>query len=208
MEGADTSKPQYLHLGFHLPHTPVLPPKSFRDRFREKSYDLPKFDPGEMEKLPEQLKQLYKAMKADDMTEEEKQAAVQDYYAFCAYGYRLVGEAVDAFKSYCEKNEQEYLIVFTIGDHGWHLGEQGIMAKFGPWTQSVANAVIVVSSDKEKVPAGKVYSDLTEFVDLAPTLLKEAGWIWQSNPWTISMDTVSWMCTTKRCRRGIIYLEK
>ena len=28
-QGADPGKPQFLHLGFHLPHTPVIPPKSF-----------------------------------------------------------------------------------------------------------------------------------------------------------------------------------
>ena len=101
--------------------------------------------------------------------------AIQDYYAFCAYADALIGESVDAFKDYCLKNKQEYLIIFTVGDHGWHLGEQGIMAKFGPWKQSIHNAAIIVSSDKSKVPAGNVSNEIVEFIDFAPTMLAAAG---------------------------------
>ncbi|EWH11716.1 sulfatase [Catenovulum agarivorans DS-2] len=174
-KGADTSKPQFLNLGFHLPHTPVLPPKSFRDRFKDKVYDIPKFEKSELDKLPEQLKRIYNAGKIDEMTYEQKQQAIRDYYAFTAYGDALIGEAVEAFKKYSEENNQEYLILFAIGDHSWHLGEQGMEAKFGPWKQSVANAILAVASDKSIVPAGGVYRDLVEFVDFAPTILTAAG---------------------------------
>lgn len=173
--GADTSRPQFLHLGFHLPHTPVLPPKSFRDRFREHRYRVPEFDEAELDSMPAQLRKVFKSGNMVDLTDDEKQQAIQDYYAFCAYGDSLVGEAVDAFKSYCEANDQEYLILLVVGDHGWHLGEQGIVAKFMPHRQSTWNAAILVSSDKDYVPAGDVYDDLVEFVDFAPTFMKAAG---------------------------------
>ncbi|WP_143873435.1 sulfatase-like hydrolase/transferase [Catenovulum sediminis] len=174
-KGADTRLPQFLNLGFHLPHTPVLPPKSFRGRFKDKVYDIPKFEKSELAKLPEQLRRIYNAGKIDAMTYEQKQQAIRDYYAFTAYGDALIGDAVEAFKKYSIENGQEYLIVFAIGDHSWHLGEQGMEAKFGPWKQSVANAVLVVSSDKSVVPSGGVYRDLVEFVDFAPTILSAAG---------------------------------
>ncbi|NHN38394.1 sulfatase-like hydrolase/transferase [Pseudomaricurvus alcaniphilus] len=175
-KGADTTKPQFINLGFHLPHTPVLPPKSFRDRFKDKVYEIPDFDKkAELEKLPPQLLQLYNAMKVDGFTDEEKQQAIRDYYAFCAYGDSLIGDAVEAFIKYSTDNNQEYLIIFAIGDHGWHLGEQGIEAKFGPWVQSVNNAAIVVSSIKKLVPANRVNHDLVEFVDFAPTILNAGG---------------------------------
>jgi arylsulfatase A-like enzyme len=65
--------------------------------------------------------------------------------------------------------------VFTVGDHSWHLGEQGIMATFGPWWQSTANAAIVVSSDKSLIPTGGHHDEMIEFVDFAPTMLAAAG---------------------------------
>ncbi|MER2491740.1 sulfatase-like hydrolase/transferase [Catenovulum sediminis] len=174
-QGADTSQPQFIQLGFHLPHTPVLPPKEFRDRFKDKIYDIPEFEKSELQYLPKQLKSVYNAMKTDDMSYQEKQQAIRDYYAFCAYGDALIGQAVASFKDYSEANNQPYLIVFTVGDHGWHLGEQGITAKFGPWIQSVENAAIIVSSDKSLVPAGKINRKMVEFVDFSPTILASAG---------------------------------
>ncbi|MBK1877275.1 sulfatase-like hydrolase/transferase [Pelagicoccus mobilis] len=175
VKGADTSKPLFINLGFTLPHTPVIPPKVFRDVFRKKKYRIPEFSTDELSNFPPQLVIMYNECKTDQLTEEEKHQAIQDYYAFCAYGDALIGESVEAFKEYCEKQGEEYLIVYTVGDHGWHLGEQGMMAKFGPWTQSIMDAAIIVSSDKEKYPAGKIHDEFVEFVDFAPTMLAAAG---------------------------------
>lgn len=174
-QGANSQNPLMINIGFHLPHTPVLPPKKYRDKFKDIKYRIPEFSTDELSNFPPQLVTLYNECKADQLKPEEKLQAIQDYYAFCAYGDALIGEAVEAFKSYCRKNKQEYLIIFTVGDHGWHLGEQGVMSKFGPWKQSVHDAAIVVSSDKTKFPAGKVVRDIVEFVDFTPTMLAASG---------------------------------
>lgn len=173
--GADPSKPLFINLGFHLPHTPVLPPKAIRERFRKQHYQIPSFDEAELAKMPTQLKKLYHAVKATGMTDSEMQQAVQDYYAFTAHGDALFGEAVEAFKAYSNKHKQPWIIVYTIGDHGWHLGENGIEAKFGPWQQSVGNAVVMAASNPTLLPKGSINDDLVEFVDFAPTLLDAAG---------------------------------
>ncbi|MEM1219253.1 MAG: sulfatase-like hydrolase/transferase, partial [Bacteroidota bacterium] len=133
VEGADENKPVFLHLGFTWPHTPVIPPKKYRDLFKDKQYKIPEFSTDELSNFPPQLVIHYNECKADQLKEEEKLQAIRDYYAFCAYGDALIGDAVASFKKYCEEKEEEYLIVYTVGDHGWHLGEQGVMAKFGPW---------------------------------------------------------------------------
>lgn len=175
VNGPKSSSPVFVNLGFHLPHTPVLPPKSFRDQFKSKQYRLPDFSADEVATFPTQLQQIYNESKTNGMKESEKQQAVRDYYAFAAFGDALIGKAVEAFKAHSKRQGRDYLIVFTVGDHGWHLGEQGIMAKFGPWKQSLNGAVIVVSSDKKTYPPGKVVNSLVEYVDLAPTLLSGAG---------------------------------
>lgn len=174
-KGVDSSKPLMTYLGFHLPHTPVLPPKSFRDEFKKHKYRIPAFDHEERATFTPQLEKLYKGLNFTNMTPKEKQQAIQDYYAFCAYGDALIGESVEAFKKYCQKNNQEYLIVFVVGDHGWHLGEQGIEAKFTGWKQSTHGAMIVVSSNKDNVPESVVNEDLIEYVDASATVLGSAG---------------------------------
>ncbi len=174
-QGPDPSKPVFIHLGFCLPHTPVLPTREFRDRFAGKKYKVPAYSEKEAELMPPSLRDLREDMDFSRMSDEEKQQAIRDYYAFCAMGDHLIGEAVKSFKAYCAKHRQEYVIVFVCGDHGWHLGEQGIEAKFGPWFETVHDSIIVVSSDKKQYPAGKVVRDWVEFVDLAPTFYEVAG---------------------------------
>lgn len=99
----------------------------------------------------------------------------RDYFAFCAYGDSLIGKAVDAFIGYSEKRQQPWMIVYVCGDHGWKLNDHGAISKFSPWRIDSNNPIIVVSSDKKKFPAGKVVTDFTEFVDIAPTVLAAAG---------------------------------
>lgn len=174
VNGPDENKPTFVNLGFHLPHTPVLPPKSFRDQFKDRDYTLPKFDTQELGTFTTQQLQIYNEAKSDGMTKEDQLQAVRDYYAFTAYGDALIGEAVEAFKAHSAKQGREYVIVLTVGDHGWHLGQQGIMGKFGSWQASLNGAAIVVSSDKKTYPPGKIVTDLVEYVDFAPTLMEAA----------------------------------
>ncbi|QVY66130.1 sulfatase-like hydrolase/transferase [Polaribacter sp. Q13] len=174
-QGVDSSKPVFANLSFHFPHTPVMPPKEFRDRFKDKVYEIPEFDKKELKKLPKQLQDYYKKTKIDGLKYEEKQQAIRDYYAFCAYGDDLIGKAVEEFKAYSKKHKQEYVIVYVCGDHGWQLGEQGVEGKFSPWDLSTHTTAIVVASDKKTFPAGKVYDGFTEYVDIMPTILAAGG---------------------------------
>lgn len=173
--GPDSSKPLYINLGFHFPHTPVLPPKSVRDRFKDKPYNIPQFDVDELASMPPQLVETYNESGTAGMKDTEKLQAIRDYYAFAAHGDALVGKAIETFKANAEARGREWLIIYTIGDHGWQLGEQGIMGKFGPWEQSLRGTVIVASSDKTAFPPGTVHDGFVEYVDFAPTIMAAAG---------------------------------
>lgn len=175
IKGPDISKPVMLSLSFAFPHTPVLPPKSYQDRFEKIQYKIPKFSKDEVEKLPAQLKKLYEIMQTDGLSDEEKQRTIQDYYAFTAYGDALIGEAIEDFKAYSNRTNRPYIILMTVGDHGWHLGEQGIQAKFAPWNMSGHGAIIAVDSSGKYFPKNTVHTDFVEYVDIAPTLYAAAG---------------------------------
>ncbi|WP_182870337.1 sulfatase-like hydrolase/transferase [Rhodopirellula sp. JC639] len=174
-DGVDTSKPLFCHIGFDFPHTPVLPPADFRKRFQQHTYKVPAFDEQEMETMPAQLKKQVAHGFSDHLTDAEKQAMIQDYYAFCAYGDVLVGQAADAFIEYSETQQQPWTIVYVCGDHGWKLNDHGSVSKFTPWDVDSHNPIIVVSSDKKRFPSDTVVTDFTEFVDIAPTVLSIAG---------------------------------
>lgn len=169
-----SEKPLFLNLGFHFPHSPVLPPQEFRDLFAGKNYQLPDFSREELKKLPPQLVTLHAKMQTDGLKPEEKQQAIRDYYAFCAYGDSLIGKAVKTFRSVSEKANREWLVVIACGDHGWHLGEQGIEAKFGPYEMSNRCSVVTLSSNKKLIPV-QTSKRFIEFVDFAATFLHAAG---------------------------------
>ena len=176
MNGVDTSKPQFINLGFHFPHTPVMPSKEYREKFADKVYKIPEFEKWEYDKMSPQVQAWYRQFCIEKLSYEQVQQHVRDYYAFCAMGDELIGRAVERFKKYCNDNDQPYLIVLVCGDHGWHLGEQGSLFKMSGFLKSNETAVIVVSSDKDKFPAGKVVTDYAEYVDFAPTFYSAAGY--------------------------------
>ena len=174
-KGIDTSKPLFAHIGYDFPHTPVLPPKEYRDRFHKYKYKVPELTEAEFNKMAKAFQNRVTKSSSDHFTDAEKQLMIQDYFAFCAYGDALIGQAVDEFLKYCEAKKEPWMIVYVCGDHGWKLNEHGSIEKNTPWEIDSHNPIVVVSSDKTKFPAGKVVRDFTEFVDIAPTVLSAAG---------------------------------
>jgi arylsulfatase A-like enzyme len=132
-------------------------------------------DEKEFETMPKQLKKMVKHGFSDHFTDAEKQAMIQDYYAFCAYGDDLIGQSVDALIEYSQQQKQPWVVMYVVGDHGWKLNDHGSVSKFTPWDVDSHNPIIVVSSNKQSFPAGKVVRDFTEFVDVAPTILSAGG---------------------------------
>ena len=174
-KGVNPEKPLFCHIGYDFPHTPVLPPAEYRERFQKYKYNIPNLTKEEWANMPNQLKKQVGNAYSNDFTDEQKLSMIQDYYAFCAYGDDLVGQSVDAFIEYSEQKNQPWLVVYVNGDHGWKLNEHGAYSKFTPWDIDAHNPIVVVSSDKKAFPAGKVVRDYTEFVDIAPTILADAG---------------------------------
>lgn len=167
--GVSTDRPKFVHLGFHFPHTPVIPPQQFREKLSLSDYRIPAFDPKERDSLPLQLREYQRQWDSLGLSREEQIQAVRDYYAFCAFGDTLVSRAAEAFEEFSRKEGRPWVILYVCGDNGWHLGENGVMAKFGPYEKSTRQALVAVSSDPRHFPPGKVVNRLVEFVDFAPT---------------------------------------
>jgi len=174
-QGPDPNKPVFIHCGFEFPHTPVLPPAEFREKFANLRYEIPKLTPEEFASFPPQIAKAFKNEGSDHFTDAEKQQMVADYYAYCAYGDSLVGKLADGFIAYSEKQRRPWLILYVCGDNGWKLNHHGMISKFLHYDHDLHNPIIVVSSDKMAFPPGKVVKDFTCFVDMAPTFLAAAG---------------------------------
>ena len=173
--GPDPKKPVFIHCGFEFPHTPVLPPAEFREKFKNLRYEIPKLTPGEFASFPPQIAKAFRNEGSNHFTDAEKQQMIADYYAYCAYGDSLVGKLANGFIRYSEKHGHPWLILYVCGDNGWKLNEHGMISKFLHYDHDLHNPIIVVSSDKKAFPPGKAVKDFTCFVDMAPTLLAAAG---------------------------------
>ena len=173
--GPASDKPLFAYIGFEFPHTPVLPPAEFRENFQKRKYEIPKLTEEELAAFPPQLVKLYRNSQSDHFTNAEKHQMISDYYAFCAYGDSLVGRTVDGFIEFSEQQDRPWLVLYICGDHGWRLNEHGMVSKFSHYDTDLHNPLIVVSSDKQKFPAGTVVRDFTCFVDMAPTFLSASG---------------------------------
>lgn len=174
-KGPDPERPVFIHCGFEFPHTPVLPPAEFREKFSSLRYQVPKFTPEELASFPPRIAKAFKNESSDHFTEAEKQQMVCDYYAYCAYGDSLVGQLADGFIRFSEKQGRPWLVLYVCGDNGWKLNEHGMISKFLHYDHDLHNPIIVVSSDKEAFPGGKAVTDFAQFVDMAPTFLAAAG---------------------------------
>jgi arylsulfatase A-like enzyme len=95
---------------------------------------------------------------------------IRAYYAAASYMDAQVGRVLaelDALKL------RDNTIVILWGDHGWHLGEQGMWCKHTNF-DIAAHAPMIISLPGQKT-AGQKTDALVEFVDVYPTLVELAG---------------------------------
>lgn len=92
------------------------------------------------------------------------------YYAAVSHTDEMIGAVLAAVRA---RGEEQNTIVAFIGDHGWHLDELGMWCKCTLF-ESATRAPIIIH-----VPGvtdeGYISGQLTEHVDLMPTLAAAAG---------------------------------
>eukprot|EP00937_MAST-01D_sp_MAST-1D-sp2_P002994 g2994.t1 len=92
------------------------------------------------------------------------------YYAAVSHTDELVGAVLEAVRA---RGDENNTVVALLGDHGWHLDEQGMFAKctlFEAGTRAPMLIAVPGVTD-----AGHRSTQLTEHVDLLPTLAAAAG---------------------------------
>ena len=175
-------KPFFLAVGFYKPHLPFVFPEEFLARYPQSAIRLPpnRYAPQNM---PDIAWSDYGELRAyhdiarlgltgdinttvpADVTLELRRA----YYCAVSYIDSLVGKLLDMLDRF---GLERSTIVSFIGDHGWHLGENGQWTKHTNFEQAVHAPMII------RIPGltdnGIVTDHPAEFVDLYPTLVDAA----------------------------------
>ncbi|MEC7906976.1 MAG: sulfatase [Verrucomicrobiota bacterium] len=174
---AESQKPFFLGVGFRKPHLPFVAPKKYWDLYEQD--DIPKrSSTAHPKEAPEYAVRTWNEIEGytdipkqlDQISEEKIRELRHGYYACISYVDALLGRLLDKLK---ERNLEDSTIVCLWGDHGFHLGEQGLWTKANNYELSARVPLIIYSpSQKHK---GATSNAFVELVDLYPTLAELCG---------------------------------
>jgi arylsulfatase A-like enzyme len=177
----DRQKPFCLSISFKAPHAQDEGPRYFppdpQDEmlYRDAIIPLvPTADEAHFLALPKfiQTSECRARWQTRFSTPEKYQQTVKDYYRLITGMDRVIGEIVAKLKELdLDKNT---VIIFT-SDNGLFLGDKGLADKWLMYDPSIRTPLIVYDPQVPAKRRGIQIQQMTLNVDLAPTILEEAG---------------------------------
>jgi iduronate 2-sulfatase len=176
-------QPFFLAVGFHKPHLPFVFPEEFLQYYPQETVHLPD-NPYAPVNMPDVAwygydgLRGYKDIHALNVTGKINTTIPafkvlelrRAYYSALSFTDFLLGEVMGALRDHGLATNT---IVSFVGDHGWQLGEHGEWCKQTNFELATHAPLLVhVPGMTER---GIVTEQLTEFVDLFPTLVEAAG---------------------------------
>lgn len=175
-------RPFFLAVGFYKPHLPFACPQKYWDMYERSEIRLPKNDspPKNMPDVAfrdsDELRQYDGIPGAGPLDTENQppgrlsRKLIHGYRACVSYVDAQIGRVLDELD---RLGLAENTMVVLWGDHGWHLGEQGIWAKQTNFERATLAPLIVRTPQARS--AGNSTAALVEMVDIYPTLCELAG---------------------------------
>jgi arylsulfatase A-like enzyme len=180
-------QPFFLALGYYRPHLPFVAPKKYWDLYDRESLSqapnpyLPEDSPVMAMNSTYELAGCYdleyvRHPSGFQLSEDTARLLKHGYYACVSYVDACVGRLLQGLE---ELGLQENTIVVLWGDHGWKLGDHGSWCKQTNYLDDTRVPLIIRIPGTMKAgktgTGGQVCSQLTESVDLYPTLCELAG---------------------------------
>ncbi len=170
--------PFFIVTGFARPHLPFCAPKKYWDLYDPDTLPMPEF-----EELPQDAPTVagkrggeisnYIPVPEDVTTPFSaalKRKLIHGYYASTSFVDAQIGKVLDELNS---SGLASNTIIVLWGDHGFHLGDLGIWTKHTNYEQ--ANRIPLLISAPGVTEPGSATKQLTESVDIFPTLVELAG---------------------------------
>jgi arylsulfatase A-like enzyme len=169
-------KPFFLAVGFVKPHLPFVAPRRFFDLYPRESIELspnrkpPQGVPPIALTNFAELRAYSDMPKTGPLSDDQARALRRAYYASISFMDAQVGKVIEELD---RLGLREKTIIIVWGDHGWHLGDQGLWCKHTNF-EIAARTVMMISVPGAK-HAGAKTDALTELIDIYPTLCDLAG---------------------------------
>ncbi len=169
-------RPFFLAVGFARPHSPLVAPKAYFDRYDAAKMPLPvDFAPRPTvgkgvpaEALPPRNGDLFIGR---DAGPDEARAMIAAYYACVSYIDDQVGRLLEALD---RLGLRENTIIVFFGDHGYHLGEKGKWSKHGSLYEVAVRVPLLIAAPGQKGNQkgnGQPCDRPVQLVDIYPTLI-------------------------------------
>lgn len=172
---AHRDEPFFLAVGFLKPHMPYVAPKRYYDMHPLDSLP-PLIEEESPNGAPEialtdsiEVRAHYDVPREGSISAEKRRELVRAYFACVSYVDAQLGRVLAELD---ELGLRERTIIVVWGDHGWHLGEQGLFGKHTNYESAVRAPLIVSVPGLEQVNAT---SSFVELIDLYPTLAELCG---------------------------------
>ncbi len=147
-----------MFVGFHEPHSPFNFPIEYAGKYDPDQMPLPEGSPEDDRWIPLVFK---------DLSEDERRGIIASYYTSVEYLDKIVGLIVDAI---AESGLSDNTLVIYIGDQGYLLGHHKRFEKHMMWEQAIRSPLVLYGGSKLG-NGQQVFRELTEFIDLTPSIL-------------------------------------
>ena len=164
------SEPFFLAVGFYKPHCPYIAPKKYFDLYPLESIQLPKEPADHVKNIPAPALASTKPYPLFGATVDETRRAKQAYYAAISFVDAQIGRVIAALD---RLGLSDNTVIIFWSDHGYHLGEHGLLMKQSCFEESARVPLIIAAPGRKS--AGKVAPRPVELIDLYPTLADLTG---------------------------------
>ena len=169
-------RPFFLAVGFRKPHLPFCAPKTYWDLYDRSAIpmpatsDHPRGAPEPAVRSWMELEGYTDIPRNGNIPPEKVRELRHGYYACVSYVDALVGRLLGELD---RQGLADNTVVVLWGDHGYHLGEQGLWTKANNY--ELATRVPLILSVPGQANPGAATDALVEFVDVYPTLAEVCG---------------------------------
>ncbi len=168
--------PFFVVAGFARPHLPFSAPQRYWNQFDPAVFAAPSTvgppqgAPKVADKTNGELANYEPVPTSGAVDESLRRQLTHGYYASVSYVDAQIGMVIDELDRLRLADDT---IVVLWGDHGFHLGDHGYWTKHTNYEQANRIPLVIVAPNVTK--PGSVTRQLTESVDLYPTLAELAG---------------------------------
>lgn len=178
IEESAADQPFFMLCSFVDPHHPFNPPAPYDTMYDPDEMDPPIWLETELDDKPPHYRKARNGHNFGNekydyskLTRHDWGSVKAAYYGMISLVDDQIGRILDAVRK--KGIEQDTIIMFT-NDHGELLGDHGLLFK-GPFHYDCIIKAPLIIRWPGMIPKGCRYSQVTEHVDLMPTLLEYAG---------------------------------